>query len=656
MDLAIKLIVFLPLVAAAIAGLFCRVIGDRPAQTVTCVALLIAAALSIFVFVRVGFGPEDGKMMVVKLFDWINSGSFEVTWSLRIDTLTAVMLIVVTGVSSMVHVYSVGYMADDPSIPRFMSYLSLFTFFMLMLVTSDNLVQLFFGWEGVGLASYLLIGFWYDRPSANAAAIKAFIVNRVGDFGFALGIAAVWMLSGSIGFQEIFAKGPDMAQMRIQFLGMDLPALETACILLFVGAMGKSAQLGLHTWLPDAMEGPTPVSALIHAATMVTAGVFMVCRLSPLFELAPVASQVVTLIGAATAFFAATIGLTQFDIKRVVAYSTCSQLGYMFFAAGVGAYSAAMFHLMTHAFFKALLFLGSGSVITCLHHEQDMRKMGGVKEKAPQTFWLMWIGTLSLSGIGVPFILGHGIGFAGFHSKDSILEAAYGAGTDVGYIAYWLGIAGAFMTAFYSTRLMFLTFYGKYRGDHHTWEHAHESPAVMLIPLYVLAVGALAAGFVAYPWFVGGDWEHFWATSIAVKATEEILHHMHAVPTWSSLLPLVMGLAGIALSYVYYLVRPDLPGKTIATFNGLYQLFYNKWYFDEIYDAIFVRPALAIGRMFWKKGDGALIDGLGPDGIAARSRDMAAALSRFQSGYLYHYAFAMLVGVAAAVTYFSWPR
>ena len=461
--------------------------ATEPAQIVTCAALLIAAALSIFVFVRIGFGPENGKLVVVQLFSWINSGSLDVSWSLRVDTLTAVMLIVVTGVSSMVHVYSVGYMAEDPSIPRFMAYLSLFTFFMLMLVTADNLVQLFFGWEGVGLASYLLIGFWYDRPSANAAAIKAFIVNRVGDFGFALGIFAIWMLSGSIGFEDIFAKAPDMAKMRIHFLWMDLPALETACVLLFVGAMGKSAQLGLHTWLPDAMEGPTPVSALIHAATMVTAGVFMVCRLSPLFELAPDRLGVVTLIGGATAFFAATIGLTQFDIKRVVAYSTCSQLGYMFFAAGVGAYSAAMFHLMTHAFFKALLFLGSGSVITCLHHEQDMRQMGGVKEKAPQTFCLMWIGTLSLSGIGVPFIMGHGVGFSGFISKDAILEASFGAHIQVGFIAYWLGDAGAFMTAFYSTRLMFLTFYGKYRGDHHTWEHAHELPAVMLIPLYVLA-------------------------------------------------------------------------------------------------------------------------------------------------------------------------
>ena len=652
MDLAVKLIVLLPLVAAAIAGLLCRVIGNRPAQIVTCAALLIAALLSVFVFVRIGFGPENGKLVVAKLFTWFDSGTLNVEWALRVDTLTAVMLVVVTVVSSMVHVYSVGYMAEDPSVPRFMAYLSLFTFFMLMLVTADNLVQMFFGWEGVGLASYLLIGFWYDRPSANAAAIKAFVVNRVGDFGFALGIFAVWMLSGSVGFQEIFAKAPEMAKLRIHFIGMDLPALETACLLLFVGAMGKSAQLGLHTWLPDAMEGPTPVSALIHAATMVTAGVFMVCRLSPLFELSPIALQVVTLVGAATAFFAATVGLTQFDIKRVVAYSTCSQLGYMFFAAGVGAYSAAMFHLMTHAFFKALLFLGSGSVIHCLHHEQDMRKMGGVKEKAPQTFYLMWIGTLALAGIGVPLIMGHGIGLAGFHSKDAILESAYGAHSQVGMIAYWIGIAGAFMTAFYSARLMFMTFYGKYRGDHHTWDHAHESPPVMLIPLYVLAAGAVLAGVVAYSWFVGDGWHHFWGNSIAVKSTEEILHHMHEVPVWVKVLPLVVAVAGIALSYLYYVVAPDLPGKTVAAFRPLHTFFYNKWYFDELYDAIFVKPALWIGRFFWKKGDGAVIDRLGPDGLTARALDMAGVLSRFQSGYLYHYAFVMLIGVAGLVTYF----
>jgi NADH-quinone oxidoreductase subunit L len=657
MDLAIKLIVLLPLLAAAIAGLFCRIIGDRPAQIVTCSALLIAAALSIFVFIKIGFGPENAKLIVVKLFTWIDSGTLDIAWSLRVDTLTAVMLIVVTGVSSMVHVYSIGYMEEDPGIPRFMSYLSLFTFFMLMLVTSDNLVQLFFGWEGVGLASYLLIGFWYDKPSANAAAIKAFIVNRVGDFGFALGIFAVWMLSGSVNFAEIFAKAPEMAQMRIHFLGMDLPALETACLLLFVGAMGKSAQLGLHTWLPDAMEGPTPVSALIHAATMVTAGVFMVCRLSPLFELAPIASMVVTLIGAATAFFAATIGLTQFDIKRVVAYSTCSQLGYMFFAAGVGSYSAAMFHLTTHAFFKALLFLGSGSVIMALHHEQDMRKMGGVKEKTPQTFYLMWVGTLALSGIGVPFLLGNGIGFAGFYSKDIMLESAYGVHTTVGLIAFWLGTIAAGLTAFYSTRLMFMTFYGKYRGDHHTWDHAHESPAVVLIPLYVLGAGALLSGFIAYDWFVGHDWTHFWGTSsIAVKSTGEVLHHAHEVPLWVTLAPLVFALSGIALSYMYYITMPWLPAATVKAFPGLHALFYNKWYFDEIYDAMLVQPALRIGRFFWKKGDGATIDGLGADNIAARAQDMAGVLMRFQSGYLYHYAFVMLVGVAALVTYFMFVR
>jgi NADH-quinone oxidoreductase subunit L len=652
MDLAIKLIVLLPLLAAAIAGLFCRVIGDRPAQIVTCAALLIAAALAIFVFVRIGFGPENAKLVVVKLFTWMDSGTLNVDWSLRVDTLTAVMLIVVTGVSSMVHVYSVGYMADDPGIPRFMAYLSLFTFFMLMLVTADNLVQLFFGWEGVGLASYLLIGFWYDRPSANAAAMKAFIVNRVGDFGFALGIFAVWMLSGGINYADIFAKGPEMAQMRIHFIGMDLPALETACLLLFVGAMGKSAQLGLHTWLPDAMEGPTPVSALIHAATMVTAGVFMVCRLSPLFELAPIASAVVTLVGAATAFFAATIGLTQFDIKRVVAYSTCSQLGYMFFAAGVGSYSAAMFHLTTHAFFKALLFLGSGSVITALHHEQDMRKMGGVREKTPQTFYLMWVGTLALSGIGVPFLLGNGIGFSGFYSKDMMEESAYGVHTTVGLIAFWLGVVAAFMTAFYSTRLMFLTFYGKYRGDHHTWDHAHESPAVILIPLYVLAAGALLSGYIAFDWFVGHDWAQFWGQSLAVKSTGEVLHHAHEVPVWVTLAPLVFALSGIGLSYLFYIVNPALPALTVKRFPAIYALFYNKWYFDEIYDALFVKPALAIGRFFWKKGDGATIDGLGPDNLAARAQDMAGVLMRFQSGYLYHYAFVMLVGVAGLVTYF----
>src|SRR5437764_4826125 len=475
MDLAIKLIVLLPLVAAAAAGLFCRVIGDRAAQIVTCAALLIAAALSIFVFVRIGFGPD--KMLVVPLFSWIDSGTLDINWSLRVDTLTAVMLIVVTGVSSMVHVYSVGYMAEDPSIPRFMSYLSLFTFFMLMLVTADNLVQLFFGWEGVGLASYLLIGFWYDRPSANAAAIKAFIVNRVGDFGFALGIFAVWMLSGSVNFNELFAKAPAMAAAHFMFLGKSVPALETACLLLFVGAMGKSAQLGLHTWLPDAMEGPTPVSALIHAATMVTAGVFMVCRLSPMFEYAPAALAVVGVIGGTTAVFAASVGMAQNDIKRVIAYSTCSQLGYMFFAAGVSAYTAAMFHLFTHAFFKALLFLGAGSVIHAMSAEQDMRRMGGLWNKIPITYALMWVGSLSLAGIPI---------FAGYYSKDMILSASWASGTAVGRYSFCLGIFTAFLTAFYSWRLLIMTFHGQPRADEETLHHVHESPWVMLIPLFIL--------------------------------------------------------------------------------------------------------------------------------------------------------------------------
>src|SRR6476661_2988935 len=517
-------ILLLPLLGAIFAGFFGRLVGARSSEIITTTLVLITALLSYLAFYQVAILGQEQRIQPAQ---FITSGDLKAVWSLRIDTLTAVMLVVVTTVSGLVHLYSIGYMEEDPYRPRFFAYLSLFTFAMLPLVTADNLVQLFFGWEGVGLMSYLLIGFWYHRPSANAAAIKAFIVNRVGDFGFALGIFATFTVFNTVQYDTIFASAPDQVGKTMEFLGMQVDALTLICLLLFMGAMGKSAQFLLHTWLPDAMEGPTPVSALIHAATMVTAGVFMVCRLSPLFELAPTASAVVTLVGAATAFFAATIGLTQFDIKRVVAYSTCSQLGYMFFAAGVGAYPAAMFHLTTHAFFKALLFLGSGAVITTLHHEQDMRKIGGVREKAPQTFILMWIGTLSLAGIGVPFLLGNGIGFAGFYSKDMMIEASYGAHSTVGAIAYWLGVIGAFMTAFYSTRLMFMTFYGTYRGDHHTWDHAHESPPVMLIPLYVLAAGALLAGAVAAGWFVGEDWEHFWGTSIAVRATEHIIHAMH---------------------------------------------------------------------------------------------------------------------------------
>ncbi len=653
MEFLVKAIVFLPLFAALIAGFAGRAIGDKGAQWVTTLALIASAVLSWIVFFKVGF---DGAGGTYRIATWIVSGTFDGAWAVRVDTLTAVMLIVVTTVSAMVHLYSIGYMAEDPSIPRFMAYLSLFTFAMLMLVTADNLVQLFFGWEGVGLASYLLIGFWYDRPSANAAAIKAFLVNRVGDFGFALGIFAVYMMTGSVQFDAIFKLGPELAKQSFMFLGYEVPALTTICILLFIGACGKSAQLGLHTWLPDAMEGPTPVSALIHAATMVTAGVFMVARLSPLFELSPTALAVVTVVGASTAFFAATIGLTQWDIKRVVAYSTCSQLGYMFFACGVGAYGAAIFHLMTHAFFKALLFLGSGSVIHAMHHEQDMRHMGGLKDKIRQTHALMWIGTLSLAGIGIPFILGTGIGFAGFHSKDIILEAAWGAHSGVGFYAFWLGIAGAFMTAFYSCRLMFLTFYGQPHDRHH-YEHAHESPAVILVPLYVLAAGAVVAGIAGYSIFVGHDWEGFWRGAIAMESSREALHHAHEAPWLVKLLPLVMAVAGILLSWWFYVgSKANLPQLVSTTFAPIYRLFYNKWYFDELYDFLFVRPAWWIGRQFWKKGDIGIIDGVGPNGLAAGASRMSGILSRVQSGYLYHYAFAMLIGVAVLVSWYMLSR
>ena len=609
---------------------FCRVIGDRPAQIVTCAALLIAAALSIFVFVRIGFGPENAKLVVVKLFTWIDSGTFDVDWSLRVDTLTAVMLIVVTGVSSMVHVYSIGYMAEDPGIPRFMSYLSLFTFFMLMLVTSDNLVQLFFGWEGVGLASYLLIGFWYDRPSANAAAIKAFIVNRVGDFGFALGIFAVWMLSGSVNFDEIFAKGArDGRRCASMFLGMDLPALETACLLLFVGAMGKSAQLGLHTWLPDAMEGPTPVSALIHAATMVTAGVFMVCRLSPLFELAPIASA-----GRDPGRRGDGV-LRRHDRPHPVRHQAGGRLFDL---------QPARLHVLRRR--RRRLFGGDvppddprllqGAAVPRLglgHHRpapraghaQDGRREGeGAADLHPDV-------DRHAGAVGhrraVPAGQRHRLRRLLLQGHDARIGLSACIPRWASSPSGWASIA-AFMTAFYSTRLMFMTFYGKYRGDHHTWDHAHESPAVMLIPLYVLGAGALLSGFVAYDWFVGHDWEHFWGTSIAVKSTEEVLHHAHEVPMWVTLLPLVFALSRhCAELRAITSSGPTCRRAPCGASRRIYALFYNKWYFDEIYDAVFVQPALAIGRFFWKKGDGATIDGLGPDNIAARAQDMAGVLS-----------------------------
>ncbi|MCC7271636.1 MAG: NADH-quinone oxidoreductase subunit L [Alphaproteobacteria bacterium] len=636
--------IFLPLVAAVVAGFFGRWIGDRGAQIVTCGALLISMVLGWVILYVVGF---RGETRTIELFTWIQSGGLEAAWALRFDTLTAVMVFVVTTVSAMVHVYSVGYMSHDHSIPRFMAYLSIFTFFMLMLVTADNFVQMFFGWEGVGLASYLLIGFWYDRPSANAAAIKAFVVNRVGDFGFALGIMACFYLFGAVGFDAVFAQAPQMAGKTFEFLGMQVDALTTACILLFIGAMGKSAQLGLHTWLPDAMEGPTPVSALIHAATMVTAGVFMVCRLSPLFELAPVALTMVTVVGASTAIFAATVGMTQFDIKRVIAYSTCSQLGYMFFAAGVSAYQAAMFHLMTHAFFKALLFLGAGSVIHAMSGEQDMRRMGGIWRLIPSTYVLMWIGSLALAGL--PF-------FAGYYSKDMILEAAWGAHTGVGRYAFWMGLLAALLTAFYSWRLLFLTFHGAPRAEEKVMAHVHESPPVMIVPLVVLAIGAVLAGALGYGWFVGHEQKEFWGASIAVAAHHDPLEAAHHVPLWVQLGPIVVALLGIAAAWWAYIRDPALPGRVAERFRAIHQFFYNKWYFDELYDHLFVRPAFFIGRGLWKTGDGALIDGVGPDGVAALTRIMSVRTSRLQTGYVYHYAFAMLIGVVVLISWYIFGR
>ncbi|MDB5397093.1 MAG: NADH-quinone oxidoreductase subunit [Rhodospirillales bacterium] len=640
-----SLAVFPPLAAAVIVGLFGRrSLGDRASQLITCGGVLLSAAVAIWLFVTVALGHNPHT---VHLFHWFGSGTLQVDWALRLDTLSVVMIGVVTVVSSMVHVYSVGYMAHDRDIPRFMAYLSLFTFMMLALVTADNFVQMFFGWEGVGLASYLLIGFWYEKPSASAAAIKAFVVNRVGDFGFSLGIMAVYFIFDTVQFDPVFAAAGSKVGMHFTFLGTQADMLATCCLLLFVGAMGKSAQLGLHTWLPDAMEGPTPVSALIHAATMVTAGVFMLARCSPLFEQSPLALEVVTIVGALTAFVAATIGLTQFDIKRVIAYSTMSQLGYMFFAIGVSAYSAAIFHLMTHAFFKALLFLGAGSVIHALSGEQDMRKMGGLFKVIPKTGILMWIGSLALAGIGIPGVFG----FAGFYSKDMILEAAYQGGA-VGQLAYWLGIAAAFFTAFYSWRLIIMTFYGSPRADHHTMEHAHESPPVMLLPLTVLAAGALFAGWLGYDHFVGEARGEFWGASIYVAPGHDTIEAAHKGPEWIGILPLVVGLLGIFLAYVFYILKPTWPAAWATSLSGLYQLIYRKYYFDELYDAIFVRPAFALGRIFWKRVDVGIIDAFGPDGIATATRSASAGFSRLQSGYLFHYALAMLVGVLVLTTFY----
>ncbi|SNR46200.1 NADH-quinone oxidoreductase subunit L [Paracoccus sediminis] len=724
----VQFILFAPLLGALIAGFGWRLIGEKAAQILTTGVLFAAALFSWIVFL--GF---EGETLYIPVMDWVVSGNFVSEWGIRLDRLTAVMLIVVTTVSALVHLYSMGYMAHDDNWShhehykaRFFAYLSFFTFAMLMLVTADNLLQMFFGWEGVGVASYLLIGFYYRKPSANAAAMKAFIVNRVGDFGFLMGIFGLWWLTGSIQFDAIFAQVDELAQAQVRFLWADWNAANLLAVLLFIGAMGKSAQLFLHTWLPDAMEGPTPVSALIHAATMVTAGVFLVCRMSPLFEFAPEAKMFVTIIGASTAFFAATVGLVQNDIKRVIAYSTCSQLGYMFVAAGVGVYSVAMFHLFTHAFFKAMLFLGAGSVIHAMHHEQDMRNYGGLRKKIPLTFWAMLIGTLAITGVGIPLT---SIGFAGFLSKDAVIESAYASG--VGY-AFWLLVIAALMTSFYSWRLMFMTFWGAPRpqkiwdaeikseeevqpsADHghghdahghhdplHAHHNAHESPPVMTVPLAVLALGAIFSGMIWYGSFFGDDVPQFFGLPVSeyeqaagaegaapesaetapqvpagaatdaaagdpaeeaaaaghaavsgfergaifMRADNTVLHDAHYVPTWVKLAPFVAMLTGLGLAWVMYIRYPTAPAKLAAQQPALYRFLLNKWYFDEIYDFVFVRPAVWIGRKLWTGGDGAVIDGA----INGVAMGIVPRLTRFaglvQSGYLFHYAFAMVLGI-----------
>ena len=683
-----KIILFAPLIGAIIAGFGWRVIGDKGAQWLTTGLLFLAAFLSWIVFLQ-GAHQDDP----VHILTWIQSGTLDTAWSIRVDRLTTTMLIVVTTVSALVHLYSMGYMAHDENFddekesyrPRFFAYLSLFTFAMLMLVTADNLAQMFFGWEGVGLASYLLIGFYFRKPSANAASIKAFVVNRVGDFGFALGIMALFFLTDSIRFDEIFAAAPELAETNLTFLWTEWNAANLIAFLLFVGAMGKSAQLFLHTWLPDAMEGPTPVSALIHAATMVTAGVFLVCRMSPIMEYAPEAMMFVTFLGATTAFFAATVGLVQNDIKRVIAYSTCSQLGYMFVAAGVGVYSVAMFHLLTHAFFKAMLFLGAGSVIHGMHHEQDMRNYGGLRKKMPMTFWAMLIGTLAITGVGIP--LTGWIGFAGFASKDAAIESAF-VGSQGGY-AFWMLVVAALFTSFYSWRLMFLTFWGEPRGDKHTHEHAHESPKVMLIPLGVLAVGAVFAGAIWYGNFFGKTNEvvkffggtygeptqelveavaerspkaselHYVMESgpgeaaIYIAPENTVLHEAHYVPTWVKLSPFVAMLLGLIVAYWFYIVNPSLPKRLAENQRPLYLFLLNKWYFDEIYDAIIVNPAKKLGAFLWKRGDGNVIDG-SINGVAMGIIPFFTRLAgRAQSGYIFTYAFAMVIGIAVLVTWMT---
>ena len=629
------LLVFLPLVASFIVGIFGRFIGDKISQLITCSFVLISSALSIYIFSDVAINSNTYNL---KIFNWITSGGLVLNWSINIDTLTSVMLVVVTSVSALVHVYSVGYMSHDPDKPRFMSYLSLFTFMMLMLVTSDNFLQLFFGWEGVGLASYLLIGFWYKKPSANSAAIKAFVVNRVGDFGLAIGIFLIFKYTGSVNFVDVFKAIPTLLDKNISMLGIEASLINFICIFLFIGAMGKSAQIFLHTWLPDAMEGPTPVSALIHAATMVTAGVFLVVRCSPIFEYSPFVLNIIVLVGATTAFFAGTIGLVQNDIKRVIAYSTCSQLGYMFFAAGLGAYHIAIFHLFTHAFFKALLFLGAGSVIHAFNDEQDMRHMGGVWKKIPYTYSLMIIGTLALTGF--PFL-------SGFFSKDAIIETAYSSTSFFAGYAVTIGVLTAFMTSLYSWRLIFMTFHGTFNNKNISLSKVHESPAVMLVPLLFLALGAIFAGYAFKDYFIGSQFIQFWNNSIFFLK-EFVLHHP---PLWFLLLTPILVLLAIPLSYYFFVKDKKSLDGFIEINKPLYNFLVNKWYFDELYDFLFVKPAKKIGTFFWKIGDGTIIDGFGPDGLTKLIKSVSDKAVQFQSGFLYHYAFVILIGLSILLTY-----
>ena len=634
--------IFAPLFGSAVAGLFGKAIGDRAAQAVTITCMVIASICGVGAFVQLVYhGAPTG---VVSLGTWVEAGSFHVSWALRYDTLSAVMVAMVTTVATLIHIYSVGYMVHDENhtIWRFFSYLSLFSFAMLMLVSADNLLQLFFGWEGVGLASYLLIGYWYYRPSAGAAAMKAFIVNRVGDLGFALGIALVFVTFGSIEFNTIFGAVRDHMNATYDVLGGTFHVYEVICVLLFIGAMGKSAQIGLHVWLPDAMEGPTPVSALIHAATMVTAGVFLVARFSPVFDYAPGALAFVTFIGATTALFAATIGCTQNDIKRVIAYSTCSQLGYMFVAAGVGAYQASVFHLLTHAFFKALLFLTAGSVIHAMSDEQDMRRMGGLWKKIPFTYAMMWVGSLALGGV---------FPFAGYYSKDAILEAAWAADTGIGRYGFWCTLIAAFLTAFYSWRLILMTFHGRSRADQHVQDHVHESPPVMLVPLLLLGIGALVAGFAFHDQLIGADWHRFWGNSIQIAASNHVLRNMEDLPGWVGLAPSLFGLVGIATAYLFYMFVPSLPGQLAAMFPWAYRFLLNKWYFDELYDLIIIRPYQALARALWQVGDATIIDGV-PNGLAALTEEGSASVVRLQTGSIAVYAFSMLIGLVFLVTIF----